>query len=683
MMARFNPSRSSRRSVCVCAAFLIPFLLSTLLSAPCAQSQTWTPLGPDGGDARTLAADPSHPEIVYLGTTDGHIFGSRDGGRRWELLGLAGPSPYAMVTAIVVDPRNSELLFASTWTREQRGEGGGIFRSSDGGRTWRSSGLAGHAVRALVAAPSDPDTLVAGALDGVFRSRDGGRNWEMITPARDPELRNFDSLAIDPRDPEIIYAGTFHLPWKTTDGGRDWLAIHDGMVDDSDVLSLAVNASNPEQIFASACSGIYRSDDSGAHWKRFQGIPESSWRTLVIRFDPSHPDTLYAGTTEGLWHSTEGGARWTRVSPEDWVINSLVVLPAGDGSEEGNREARILIGTEQQGVLVASGESGKFESANAGFEHRRIVALTLDRKNAARLGAVLANASEPVVVTDDAGATWSMLGSGLESGSVHHLFSSPVGWWVAVTSGGLMRLDEASGKWVRAGTLAEPGSAPARSRAKISAPPFRAAVNDMAFSATRWFAATDDGLYASSDAGASWTSVPFSLLALPVNSVRVSANGNEIRLVSSRGMIFSNDAGHSWQWHDLPFESYGARRLEIADETTLLATSPTGLYVSRDEGETWKKSQSGLPALPINDLLVRPDFWAVSVENAGIYLSRDCGVNWSRIEGPAGAAENDYFPVLEAAATADRIYAGSANESLFLLDFSETPIVANRVNSGH
>jgi photosystem II stability/assembly factor-like uncharacterized protein len=690
MTARFDPSHSSRRSVCVCASLVLALSVAALISAPCARSQTWTPLGPDGGDARTLAADPSHPELVYLGTTDGHIFGSRDGGRRWELRGLAGPSPNAIVTAIVVDPRNSNLLFASTWTREQRGEGGGIYRSSDGGRTWRDAGLASHAVRALVAAPSDPDTLVAGALDGVFRSRDAGKNWEMITPANDPELRNFDSLAIDPRDPEIIYAGTFHLPWKTIDGGRDWLAIHDGMIDDSDVLSLTVNALNPAQIFASACSGIYRSDDAGAHWKRNQGIPDSSRRTLVIRFDPSHPDTLYAGTTEGLWKSTEAGARWRRVSPADWVINSLAVIPADEASDENDRNVRVLLGTERQGVLAAGGDSGKFESANVGFEHRRVVALTLDRDNANRLGAVLANASEPVVVTDDAGATWSMLGSGLDSGNVRHLFSTPDGWWVGVTSGGLMRLDTIRGRWLRAGTLSEPANAPARtapagarSRAKSSAPPFRAVVNDMAFCDTRWFAATDDGLYASSDAGASWTTVAFTSLALPVNSVRVSADGNEIRLVSSHAMIFSNDAGRSWRWHDLPLESYGALRIEIAGESTLLATSPTGLYVSRDAGESWKKSQSGLPASPINDLLVRPDFWAVSVEKGGIYLSRDRGLNWSRIESPASAGENDYFPVLQAGLAEDRIYAGSANESLFLLDLSQTPMVANRVTSGH
>src|SRR5580700_9732416 len=259
MMARLHPFRSSGRTLF--ALFLSLLFLGLTGAAPETKSQTWKPLGPDGGDVRALASDPSRPNLVYLGTTDGHIFGSEDGGRHWQLLGRVDATHNATVTAILVDPRNSDVLFASTWTREKQGEGGGIFRSADRGRSWLGSGLAGHAVRAFVAAPSDPDTLVAGALDGVFRSRDAGMNWEMITPANDPELRNVDSLAIDPHDPDIIYAGTFHLPWKTIDGGRDWIAIHEGIIDDSDVLGLAVNPSNRDQVFASACSGIYRSDD--------------------------------------------------------------------------------------------------------------------------------------------------------------------------------------------------------------------------------------------------------------------------------------------------------------------------------------------------------------------------------------------------------------------------------------
>jgi photosystem II stability/assembly factor-like uncharacterized protein len=689
MTARFHPFHCPRRSLSILFVFLL-FLSVTVAAGP-AKSQTWKPLGPDGGDVRTLASDPSRPNFVYLGTTDGHVFGSEDGGRHWQLLGLAGAAHNAIVTAILVDPRHSDLLFASIWTREKEGEGGGIYRSTDRGRSWQPAGLVGHAVRAFVTAPSDPDTLVAGALDGVFRSRDAGKNWEMITPANDPELRNFDSLAIDPQDPEIIYAGTFHLPWKTVDGGRDWAAIHEGMIDDSDVLSLAVNPSNQEQVFASACSGIYRSDDAGAHWKRIQGIPDSSKRTLVIRFDPRETNTLYAGTTDGLWKSTEGGARWRRVSPSNWVVNALAVLPATDALKSDERTApeqsyaHVLIGTEQQGVLVSDGSTDNFEAANEGFDHRRVVSLVVDRENPNRLGAVLANASDAVVVSDDAGETWAPLGSGLAPASVRRLFSTPTGWHAAIASGGLIRLDIKSGRWVREGLVTEgTASTSSAARAKPAAMSmFSTVVNDLTFSDAAWFAATEEGLFKSSDAGQSWSRLSFSSLPLPVVSVRVSQDGAEIRIVSSHGMVFSNDAGRSWQWHDLPLESYGALRLELADASTLLVTSPSGLYISRDDGATWTKAQSGLPASAVSDLLVRPEFWVVSSEKGGLYISRDQGANWSRIESPSTSAHADYLPVLEADPAANRIYAGSANESLYMIEMARPSVLATRLGFGH
>lgn len=681
------------------ARFILSLAFLVGFAAPRSDSQTWKPLGPEGGDARALAADPSRPGIVYLGTTDGHIFGSEDGGHHWQLRGLAGSSFNAIVTSIVVDPLTPGTLFASIWTREPHGEGGGVYRSTDGGRNWHESGLSGHAVRALVAAPSDPSVLVAGALDGVFRSRDGGKNWEMITPAGDSELRNFDSLAVDPRNPEIIYAGTFHLPWKTIDGGQDWTAIHDGMIDDSDLLSLSVNPSDPDQIFASACSGIYSSIDAGAHWKRIQGIPDSSRRTVVIRFDPANPGTLYAGTTQGLWKSTESGAGWRRVSPSDWVINSIVITPSNDGSSA----PRVLIGTEQRGVLVSESAADDFKPANEGFQHRRIVSLTLDRERTGLLGAVLANASEPIVQTSDGGESWTALGAGLEPGSVRRLFSTPAGWWTALASGGLMRLDAASGRWTRAGLLSgRPDdqtteqlsertdrprkrnvSASSPNRSRVAATSFRVIVNDLAFTESRWFAATEDGLFTSIDSGTTWAPLFFSSAALPVNSVRVSADGGKIRIVSSHAMVFSDDAGHSWKWHDLPLDSYGALRIEIADESTMLATSPTGLFLSRNGGETWKRSQAGLPASPVEDLLVRSDFWIASIERGGLYLSRDRGANWARIENPGGTTDLDYFPVLDAGFSSDRIYAGSASESLYLLDVSQSSMLASAANSGH
>ena len=625
---------------------------------------------------RVLASDPAHPGVLYLGTVDGAIFKSHDSGADWEPLGVAGESQNAVATAIIVDPRDSARLYAATWTREAAGEGGGVFLSSDGGVTWRDSGLAGHAVRALAQAASDPAILVAGALDGVFLTRDSGETWRRVTPTGDAELRNFDSVAIDPRDPLVIYAGTFHLPWKTTDGGEHWAPIHTGMIDDSDVLSLVTDAENPQRIFASACTGIYRSDAAGAAWEKLEGVPYSSRRTPVIRQDAARPAHLYAGTTEGLWKSADGGASWRRVSPRTWVINSMLILPRNTGGE-----SRVLLGTEQHGVLASDDGGASFHASNEGFHHHRVVSLAVDPQDPERAAAVLQNAPDALVITADGGKSWSPMSAGLDGDTVRQIFSSPVGWWATLASGGFAQFDPRRNSWAHIGVVSDfatsdPASDSPRAKGELRA--FRAVVNDMFFGNSDWFAATEQGLFVSRDSGRSWTALPFGPGELPVRSVRASNDGRQIRLVSSGGMIFSEDAGRTWTWHDLPLESGGAIRLEWMRENLLLAAARTGLYISRDAGNIWTKARAGLPGGVADGLLTRPDFWLVSVQTAGLYVSRDEGATWTRVKYPAsrgttvGAARasDAQFPVLVTVGAAERIYAGSANDGLYVLDLS-------------
>jgi photosystem II stability/assembly factor-like uncharacterized protein len=143
-------------------------------------------------------------------------------------------------------------------------------------------------------------------------------------------------------------------------------------------------------------------------------------------------------------------------------------------------------------------------------------------------------------------------------------------------------------------------------------------------------------------------------------------------------MIFSEDAGRTWTWHDLPLESGGAIRLEWARDNLLLAVARSGLYISRDAGNTWTKAQAGLPGGVADGLLTRPDLWLVSVQAAGLYISRDEGATWTRVKHSAslgttvGAARasDGPFPVLVAVGAAERIYAGSANDGLYVLDLS-------------
>jgi photosystem II stability/assembly factor-like uncharacterized protein len=640
-------------------------------------AQTWRSLGPPGGDVRATATDPQHTNRVYLGTADGHVFGSQDAGETWKLLGRVSSRIDSVVATMLVDPRRSQTLFAGSWTRDPSlGDGGGVFRSDDGGLTWQASGLAGQAVRALVQAPSNPDVLIAGTLEGVFASRDSGASWQRISPESNLELRNIDSLAVDPGRPEIIYVGTFHLPWKTSDGGRTWTSVHSGMIDDSDVMSILVDRTNPARVFASACSGIYRSDNGGALWRKVQGIPFSARRTHVLAQDSERAEVIYAGTTEGLWQSEDTGATWRRVTPADWVINSVEV-PA-------SRPGRVVIGTADLGMLVSDDRGARFRAANEGFHHRRTLALALDPNHTERVLAVLANGPEPLLVTDDGGQNWKPLGKGLSNSrsQLLRIYAAPDGWWAALASGGLMRYDAEREVWVREGTvigdaavlatsLAKPATRLAAARVRNASSAGAGAalgwvISDMAFSATRWFAASEHGLLVSENRGRGWDLLRLGAAAsLPVSSVRVSPDGESLWAVSLRGLVFSGDAGRTWTWRDLPLEAGGALRLDIAPgesgNDTFVATARKGLFISRDSGASWQQAASGLPQTPIEDLAIAGNVFVASPTTGGLYLSVDSGRTWERLpgtiaEGSFSAVATQSGAAAVVAASSDGVY---------------------------
>jgi len=270
-------------------------VLLLLFATPCV-GQSWQHVGPPGGNVTSLAA--AHG-IVYLGTPDGHIFGSSNRGERWELRGRVSSRLDGVVQRIVADGEKRDRLLAAVWFQGAT-QDGALFESLDGGWHWSAAGLPGEAVRALGHSESDPRVWVAGTRSGVFRSVDDARSWQRITGADDPELQNIDSLAIDPTNAEIIYVGTYHLPRKTLDGGQTWSSIASGMIDDSDVMSLHIDAKNPRRIFSSACSGIYRSDDAGLSWTKPQGIPYASRRAENYPGHKKYRHTIRCHNTRSL-----------------------------------------------------------------------------------------------------------------------------------------------------------------------------------------------------------------------------------------------------------------------------------------------------------------------------------------------------------------------------------------------
>jgi|CZKC01.1.fsa_nt_gi photosystem II stability/assembly factor-like uncharacterized protein len=662
--------------------------LTMILNGLPTLAQDWQELGPNGGDVRAMVADPANPDVLYLGTVDGHIFSSQDAGQHWHLTGRVGDRADTVVMAIIVDRRDSHHLYAATRTLGENG--GGVFRSDDGGATWRPSGLAGQAVRALIQTESDTGLFFAGTLDGVYRSHDNGARWDRISPANHADLRNFDSLLADPRNPEILYAGTYHLPWKTLDGGQHWQPVTAGMVDDSDVMSITMDPANPDRVYASACSGIYHSDNGGTKWSKYGGIPFLSRRTQIIRQDPTNPSIVYAGTTDGLWKTTNAGATWARVSVPNWTISALLL--------EARRPGRIILGVEGLGVYVTRDAGAKFLAINEGFSHRQVRELVTDPQQPARMLLVLTNAVESIYATNDSGRTWSAIGHNASTQTLRHVYAAPEpasGWWATPQSGGLLRYDATRATWVQTGVLVARPAAPAArttktsataksasaSSAKTSAPanpaasarasafskPLRSQVYDLAFSGNLWVAATSEGLIASRDHGATWSEFDSygktsSTPHATVRFVHISADGQSFWVLGDSGLTISRDAGASWANADPSLRAKDVDKLVIASADTLFAIRTNGSLISNDGGLTWRSLN--LPDTQVADVAVEGNEWLVSTRRHGLFVSANKGQSWKQLSGQLGEGN---FPTLAAGLSSRLVLAASSTEGLFSL----------------
>src|ERR1700684_4727596 len=179
--------------------FRTSFLLLAVcfLSTALLASGPWQVLGPDGGDARSLAYDAHNPDHILLGTSTGQMFSSNDAGHTWMRLARLGGDEYVL-DHISVDPQDSNRIYVSAWSAasQQIGE---VFRTRDGGSNWQTlPAMHGKSIRAMAMYKGDSNVLVVGALEGVYRSSDGGDSWARLSPENSVEIKNVESIAVDP-----------------------------------------------------------------------------------------------------------------------------------------------------------------------------------------------------------------------------------------------------------------------------------------------------------------------------------------------------------------------------------------------------------------------------------------------------------------------------------------------------
>jgi len=348
----------------LCAALLgiLAGSRAGLLADP---DRRWTPIGPDGGAAVTALVQDPVTGFLYAGTSRGGVFVSFDRAGRWtpindglgdlsvRSLAVAGgansflyagtlktgvfrrplaggawaaasnglPSG-ASVGALTLDPGNPFTIYAATGFEIV---GDGVFKSIDGGASWRAinSGLTKLSIQALAIDPGNPSRLWAGTANGgVFRTEDAGGSW---TAAKNglPSL-NIQTLLASGSPAAFFASPAFSGLFKSVDGGRSWSAVNSGFRFATTVNAIAADSRVPQRLYASVGSVIYRSDDGAGSWT---SLVELMANALV--FDSSSPDVLLAATTAGVWKSVDAGATWRQSSAglAGLVVTSVAAHP--------------------------------------------------------------------------------------------------------------------------------------------------------------------------------------------------------------------------------------------------------------------------------------------------------------------------------------------------------------------
>jgi photosystem II stability/assembly factor-like uncharacterized protein len=599
------------------------FLLFVVLLCGNARAAQWVAVGPDGGDARSLAYDLHNPDHVFLGTSTGTIFQSTDAGRSWTHFARLGTGDEFVADQIVIDPQNSQHIYVGAWSVHGH-NAGELFCSHDGGKSWtRIPAMHRKSIRAVSLASSDPRVLVVGALDGVFRSTDGGQEWHKIS-RHHSQIQNVESVTIDPGNPNVIYVGTWHLGWKTSDGGLSWRRVDQGIIDDSDIFSIIVDKSHPQTVFASACSGIYKSPDGGRRFERIQDIPFSARRTRVLKQDPNNSAVIYAGTTEGLWITSDGGTAWRRVTSPDLVVNDILIDPRSS--------ERVLLATDRAGVLASDHGTLNFVPSNSGFTHRYTSSILADQANPDLLYVGVVNDRElgGVFVSNDGGQHWTQKSAGLEGRDVFVLKQARDGAMLAGTNRGILVLALNGSAWSPLNRTAEAKDAAAKPQAESAMSSEK--VNDIEITSTNWFAATPSGLSVSPDQGKSWRKIR--ALGRPY-VVAVESWHDAIVVATTSKVLISVDHAKTWKVsRGLPSSVNGIQSLAITPDGQIIIASRNGAFRGRSLGTQWDRMRLGLPSTDISSVTYdegRRRLLATMRENTAIFESTDGGHRWHRI----------------------------------------------------
>jgi photosystem II stability/assembly factor-like uncharacterized protein len=591
--------------------------------------KTWRHLGlPDAQQISQIVVDPRNPNRVFAAVL-GHpygpseqrgVFRSLDGGQTWQRVLYKDASTGA--SDIEIDPKDPRVLYAALWEErlgptednyEFRGTGGGLYKSTDGGTTWRPlTGLPANAAQFnLAIAPSQPRRLYValsttepgeygtGRGNALYRSDDTGATWIQITTDERPLMRPGGDMmvpVVDPKDPDVVYVASI-VAMKSADGGKTWTWLR-GAPGGDDYQNLWINPNDPNTFVLVSDQGAVVTVNGGKTWSSWYNQPTAQLYHVGVTAD--FPYRVCSGQQESGSVCIASRGNDGAIGDREWrpvgVIEYGYVAPDPKNPD-------ILYGAGRSQVSRYQWSTGQVQNVTPipirdGYRVDRTQPIVFSplRPN------VLYYASNVLFESTNGGQSWRTISPDL----AHPRPGVPPS--------------------VGAMAAKNPSAADQRGVIYALAPSFKAAT-------TLW-AGTDDGkLWTTRDGGAHWTDItppqvtPWSkvtqLEASHFDDTTVYASVSRFRVDDLTPYIYrTHDGGKTWTLitAGLPPGPVDAVREDPVRQGLLYAGTEHGVWVSFDDGGAWQALQHNLPRTAARDLVVHDGDLIVATHGRGFWI---------------------------------------------------------------